>query len=408
MAFVVLALGAAALVARRREPRAAAEARRAFSAGHYAEAGRALAEWRRTNPNSPELCYLEARTAFALNAPKHEVEEAFRRAKELGCPGARLALLRALGEAKVRQYAKAEPVLRQAFLAQREPDPQIDQELARLYIETFNIRNAGPVLERWARDAPDDPRPYLWRVEIHRRDGSTAGVIIEDYRKVLERDPDSAPARLGLADELRKQHRAEEARAEYEAYLKLKPDDPAGYLGAGRNARELGQSDEAARHFDKVLTLDPRNADAFRERADVALRQGDDTAALKYLDHAVALDPFEVEARHTRGLVLARLGRREDAEREQAASKRLREELGQLDALKLHLIDRPNDPDIEVEIARWMIDHGHDAEGARWAEKVVRNHPAHPQANRLLADYHDRLGNAGRANFYRLNAGAKR
>jgi Flp pilus assembly protein TadD len=102
------------------------------------------------------------------------------------------------------------------------------------------------------------------------------------------------------------------------------------------------------------------------------------------------------------------LGRDDEAAAERAASARLREELRQLDELKSRLIDRPNDAEIETEIARWMIGHGRGADGARWAEKVVRDHPGHPEANRLLAEYHERAGNAGRANYYRLNAAGDR
>ena len=36
---------------------------------------------------------------------------------------------------------------------------------------------------------------------------------------------------------------------------------------------------------------------------------------------------------------------------------------------------------------------------------VVRDHPDHPEANQVLADYHQRRGELGLANFYRLHAG---
>jgi hypothetical protein len=82
--------------------------------------------------------------------------------------------------------------------------------------------------------------------------------------------------------------------------------------------------------------------------------------------------------------------------------KRLRSEHERLNELKANLLRSPGDPDIETEIGRWMLDHGHDEEGRRSAEEVIRSHPEHPLANHLLVVYHRRRGEVGLANFYRL------
>jgi hypothetical protein len=51
-----------------------------------------------------------------------------------------------------------------------------------------------------------------------------------------------------------------------------------------------------------------------------------------------------------------------------------------------------------------MLEHGHDEEGLRWARMILRDHPGHPETNRLMAAYYERRGNPGLANFYRLQA----
>ena len=43
----------------------------------------------------------------------------------------------------------------------------------------------------------------------------------------------------------------------------------------------------------------------------------------------------------------------------------------------------------------------------RWTEKILRERPQHPETNRLLADYYEKQGNRGLANFYRVQAGEK-
>jgi hypothetical protein len=52
--------------------------------------------------------------------------------------------------------------------------------------------------------------------------------------------------------------------------------------------------------------------------------------------------------------------------------------------------------------------NGHEEEGLRWAELVVRERPDHAPTNRLLADYFDRRGQSGLANYYRLHASPSR
>ncbi len=381
----------------------AGQARSELAAGRYSDAARDVDRWIRIAPRAAEAYYLKARLALALERPAHEIESSFDRARRLGAPDADLALVRALTNVKLGRHAEAEAPLRQAF-DEGTPDPQVDEALARVYIETFNVRRAEEVLERWAREAPSDPRPYLWRVEVDRRKEGTDEVLAADYREALRRDPNLAPARLGLAKSLRQLHRNAEAQIEFERYLTLRPDDPAGHLGAGQNARELGDDTTAAREFERTIALDPKNATVHKELATLATTRGDDQEALAHLDQAMAIDPFDVTSRYSRSLLLARLGRAEEAERERAAVKRLREELAHLNELKARLLQTPNQPELEVQIAEWMIDHGHDDEGARWAEKVLRNHPRHPRANRLLADYHNRHGRPGRANFYRMQA----
>jgi hypothetical protein len=48
-----------------------------------------------------------------------------------------------------------------------------------------------------------------------------------------------------------------------------------------------------------------------------------------------------------------------------------------------------------------MFAHGKEPEGVRWAETILRDEPGQPAACSLLADYFDRTGKAGLANYYR-------
>ncbi len=386
--------------------RTAREARDALAAGRYAEAQEQARRWLRLRPGSADAHYVIARAALALDQA-NVFRESSRRALASGLGQPRRQLLGALVDAGQGRYQGTETALLEAITAGDGPDPQIDEALARVYLGTFRLRRAEAVLDRWAFEAPADPRPYLWRAEVDRRVQRGTESLEADYRQALERSPRSPEAHLGLADALRALQRHEEARAEYAAYLDLRPDDPAGHLGAARVARALGDDADASRHLDRALDLDDRDTGTLSLRAELAARRGDLPSALDDLDRAVALAPYEPEIRYNHSLLLARLGRGEDAAKERALVDRLRADHNRLNQLREGLLRSPGDDDLKAEMGRWMLDHGHDEEGRRWAEEIVQRHPGHLIANQLLQTYHARRGEVGLANFYRSQAVAR-
>jgi len=396
-------LAAGVWVWQQAESREARQAERAMAAGRFSKAEAPIARWLQARPHSAKAHFLKGRVELARgNVPG--AAEGLKRAGVLGYPQSQLGLLQALIDAKLGRHAEAEPALRQAFEEARGPDPQLDEALARVYLETFDLVRAAMVLDRFAREAPDDPRPHLWRAQIDSRMESAPDAVLNDYREALKRDPGLAIARLGLADELRKAHRNAEAATEYDRYLSLKPDDPVGHLGAGQNLLEMDDEVAATRHLDRSLALDPKNSLVLKQYAEAALNRGDFAAALVHLDRAIGLDPFDLPLRHRRRLALAWLGRTDEAKAEEAALKRLRVDLDRLNQARAQLAISPHDRRAQTQIARWMIEHGQEREGVRWAEHVLRGDPGDPEASLLLAEFHERRGESGLANFYRLHA----
>ncbi len=380
-------------------------ARRAIAEGRIDEAGPSVEFVRRYSFRPAEALLLRAMIAIRQDRPV-EAFELLKTVKASGTHDAEIKTFGAILAARAGQYERAKPILIRAFEEATDPDPLLDEALAKLYLEQFDMIHAAAVIERWKVDAPRDPKPYLWKAEIDNRIADNLTAVIGDYQEALKRDPTLPKARLGLADELRKAHRNAEASAEYAAYLAMKPDDPAAHLGAGQVALELGDEVGADRHFDRAIVLDPGNAQVYNERAMVKLRLGDVDTARALLDQAVAIDPFDVPIRYNRGLVYTRLGKLDQAREEQRVAARLTAALERLSALRSRLIDVPGDLSLHVEIARWMFDHGQAKEGVRWAEKALKDQPSHAEANAVLANYYDAQGNVGLANFHRLNAGS--
>ena len=262
------------------------------------------------------------------------------------------------------------------------------------------------MIKRWIEDAPNDARAYYWKGEIGRRKtDSEQAELIDDFEHALRLDPSHDKARLALAELYLKAHRQDDAAREYTTHLKIHPDDPEACLGLGQIAAERGQDEEAIRLLDRAMELAPRDHRSLIERGKLDFRRGKSTSALAFFDKAIEVDATEPEVHYQRSLVLARLGRTAEARAEQEASVRLRQDKNKLDQLLKDLHRSPNDLQLQFNAARWLFDHGHPEEGLRWTEKILRERPQHPETNRLLADYYEKQGNRGLANFYRVQAG---
>ena len=93
---------------------------------------------------------------------------------------------------------------------------------------------------------------------------------IEALRKMAAAHPDDPRPRFGLAMEMEKAERWEEAAAELTAYLALSDDQGNAWGRLGKALRALGRDDEAK--------------DAYRRGVDAAYRHGHPTMAGEFED----------------------------------------------------------------------------------------------------------------------------
>jgi Tfp pilus assembly protein PilF len=388
--------------------RDAQAARDAVAAGRAASARHPLRRWLRARPSSAEAHALLAEVALG-EGDLGEFQREFDEARSLGSPEADLERIRALGLARLGRYAEAEPILVPIWRAAAKSDPAVDEALARIYLKTYRLRQAQAVIRRWIDDAPADGRPFLWLTEIDRRmEGANPESWERHYRAALRRDPDLDPARLGLAESLRKIHRNDEAAREYESYLTRHPDDPVALAGAGRNALELADFDQAAQLLDRALARAPTEPSALKGRAEIDLHRGDPTAARRRLDQAHQADPFDEEVLHVRARVRAMLGDPAGAQADRVAFGRLKQDQAELLGMRARLLDQPGDDDTRSKVAAWCFAHGREPDGLGWAMAIMAHNPNHVPTCMLLADYYSkRPDGAGLANFYRLKAASR-
>ena len=206
---------------------------------------------------------------------------------------------------------------------------------------------------------------------------------------------------LATAEELTKLHAIDEATPLFERYITLRPNDPAGHIGAGRCAFEQGNLKLAAQEYERTIALSASNADAHIELSKVLQLQGDDAGTLTHVEQAIALKPYDDSLRYTRVLTLNRLGRRDEAAKEQLELDRVKREIAQVDAIQDALAKSPKDETLQTQLVSWMFNHGYTEEGLKWARKVLMDHPGHPAVCNLLANHFDSIGDAAQASFFR-------
>lgn len=405
-AWVLLALvavGAVGVLAYswRSSRKSAEAARRAVEAREFDRARPLVEAWLARDPNSGEAHYLLARIELAADHGQAAMNE-LGKALDDGYPAEELAPYRAVIQAQTAASAEAEPILRRALAESSAPMPEVAAALARIYLSTFRLPLAVEPIARWMRDAPDDPRPYLWQNEIEMRRDADHAVVIQNYREALRRDPDNAKARLGLANRLLQAHRLDEASEEFAAFLRIKPEDPEGLLGSGRVALEQGRLPEAVRFFEATLKRNPRDPIALKELGTIALRRSESKKARDLLLKATEVDPYDPELHFNLARALQRLGDEEGTKREDALSQKLRAEHKRLADVRSFLVKRPTDLALRVEVMRWMLDHGRPEEGLNWADQILHDHPGHEETIRALIDYFTRVKDAGKANYYRM------
>jgi tetratricopeptide (TPR) repeat protein len=195
----------------------------------------------------------------------------------------------------------------------------IQAESMRIY------RDSDAALTRARELAPDDSRILyaLAHVEFDEQKMPEAEANLRAYLKVHAED---ATAHYGLGHLLRVLLRDDEAKAELKQSITLEPRQSGSYYELGEIALEQNENSEAKVYYEKVLVLAPNHGGALTGMGILAFRAKDYQAAEKYLQSAVFYASDYPTAHHYYGLVLGRLGRQAEAEREAAQAKTLNEQ----------------------------------------------------------------------------------
>lgn len=192
--------------------------------------------------------------------------------------------------------------------------------------ESMHIYKDADVALTKARElAPNDSRILyaLAHVELDEQKMPEAEANLRAYLKVRG---DDATAHYGLGHLLHVLLRDDEAKAELEQSIALAPRQSASYYELGEMALEQNENSEAKSYYEKVLELAPHHGGALTGMGILAFRAKDYQSAETFLQSAVFYASDYATAHHYYALVLARLGRQDDSDREAALARSLNEQ----------------------------------------------------------------------------------
>ena len=191
--------------------------------------------------------------------------------------------------------------------------------------------------ERLLSTAPGSVQAHQMNAEILEFQGKPEEAV-KEYRKILASNPNLPGIHYHLGRALlagpQNPTTQEEARGEFEEELKINPADALSEYELGEMARKARQWNEAIERFSRAVKVDRAFTDARIGLGKSLLSAGRSAEAVEPLEGALGLEPDNLVAHYQLSLAYRRLGRAQDADKEEAAYRRLHQkQLATMDAI---------------------------------------------------------------------------
>lgn len=224
------------------------------------------------------------------------------------------AIAWAAEQAQHQQPEKSMEILERAM--QRLPDePELLVSFGLEAIALGQFPVADQALHAAEKLRPSDANTTyaLARLEIEEQHMPDAE---RDLKTYLAARPQDASAFFGLGHVYAMEQRDDEARAAFQQSIRLRPKQTESYFQIGQLDLEAHHDAEAKVLFSQVLARNPKHAGALTGMGELALRDKEYVNAERWLLQAEQSDPTYPTPHYFRGLALAKLGRKDEAEEE--------------------------------------------------------------------------------------------
>jgi tetratricopeptide (TPR) repeat protein len=166
----------------------------------------------------------------------------------------------------------------------------------------------------------------------------------ESFERYVQLRPKDASGHYALGFALQALQQTPEARRQFEHSIELQPMQTESYFQLGLMDLEGNNLESAASRFNRVLERDPKHAGALTGMGRVEFQRKDYQKAVELLQSAIASDPSLREAHYYLGMSYARLGKKDDSEKELQLASQLEHEEVEKRRVVIKILDS-NDPD---------------------------------------------------------------
>jgi predicted Zn-dependent protease len=240
-----------------------------------------------------------------------------------------------------------------------------------------------------------------------RQQARAASAAAEDFRRVLELDPERDDARRQLARNFLKIGRYDEAAVHLNYLHKRRPADAELQVNLARCEIELGRREEARSLLDAVLTDHEGNRAALLEHGRLALREGEPAEAEEWLRKAVKAGPNDYFANWQLYESLRLQGKTSEAEEQLGKSLAIQDRAERLGDIQTRLMSKnPHDPALHCELGTLLIGAGYIELGENWLLSALYQDEHYGPAHAALADLYEERGETEQAEQQRRLAQA--
>jgi predicted Zn-dependent protease len=292
--------------------------------------------------------------------------------------------------------------------ARKHPDraPLAWEALTQGYVRAYRTHDALDVLRKWLDARPDDETALALHGDVYWQGNSPARAV-DDYRRVVQADPDRTEVRRRLAVGLIESGRYEEALGHLEQVRAKRPDDPDVLVLLARCYTQLDRPRQADDALRAALAARPGYGPALRTRGQIARRNGRPDEAEEWLREAVRAKPEDYQANFALGQALSEEGKDAEAKAQLARAEKIKdrnERVGEIVTCEMSM--RPHDAALHAELGKLLIERGDKDAGERWLLSALALDSHLKAAHAALADYYQSQGDSEKAEEHRREAGA--
>ena len=278
------------------------------------------------------------------------------------------------------------------------------EALASGYMRVYRVLDALNLIQEWLDAWPNDVEAFALRGDLYWQLGAL-GKAADDYRRVVEMDPQRREPRERLAVGLIETGRFDEGLKQLLAVRQWKPDDPKLETRLARCYEWVGRTDEARRTLDAVLAAHPDFGPALRQRGQDLIQGGKPAEAEPWLRRAVEAMPQDHAAAYGLSEALEKQGKAGEAEPWRARADKLKDAEDRFTNLTTREMSaRPRDPALHCQLGELYLERGSKDLGERWLLSALHLDPNYRRAHQTLARFYKEQGDEEKAEYHRRQA----